>query len=122
MVIVLLLRSAEKLHSCQDLLRCRYVLFYTSLLLVLNILVNWMVIVLLLRSAEKSHLCQMDGKSMKHPGLSGLSGPCYISGPGLFLGLRLLQSQDPRDFIVQPDPSKESRTSSHAGLAARQIL
>ena len=27
MVIVLLLRSAEKLHSFQDLLKCRYVLF-----------------------------------------------------------------------------------------------
>ena len=61
---------------------------------------------------------------MKHPALSGpgpfrafsgFFGPCRaFSGPGLFLGLRLLQSQDPHDFIVQPDPWKESRTISQA--------
>ena len=54
-----------------------------------------------------------DKGSMKQPGLSDL-GPCYILGPGLFLGLRLLQSQDPHDFIVQPDPSKESGAISQA--------
>ena len=72
---------------------------------------------------------------MKHPG--------FFSGLGLFPGLRAsqafsglatfrarayfwasvyFQSQDPHNFIVQPDPSKESHTINQAGLAARQIL
>ena len=45
----------------------------------------------------------------------GFFGPGPISGPPFFF-----QSQDPHNFIVEPDPSKESRTISQAGLAIKQ--
>ena len=76
---------------------------------------------------------------MKHPGLSGpepsgLFGPSNILGPGLrafsslatfwawayFWASVYFQSQDPHNFIVQPDPSKDSHTISQAGLVVKQ--
>ena len=67
---------------------------------------------------------------MKHPGLWTPGLPKFrarvfswaFSGLAIFRAYFwasvYFQSQDPHDLIVQPDPSKESRTISQTGLAS----
>ena len=70
--------------------------------------------------------------SMKHPRLSGprpfrafwgLVAPFRALlhfGPGPISGPPFGEGKDPHDFIVQPDPWKESRIISQAGVAVKQ--